>query len=181
MRRKTEGFHTWSTEEIKAFEAHWPIGTRQRLAFAILLYTGLRRGDATKLGSQHIRNDVISMMTEKTNTPIDIPVFPELKKIIEASPVGKSSLIACMNGKPMNKCSFGNWFKDACKAAGVPGSAHGLRKAGATHAAECGATEKQLEAFFGWTGGKMAALYTQRANRARLAQSFMQTVLKNET
>jgi integrase len=43
---RTEGFHPWSEEEIECFEARWPIGTRERLALAILLYTGLRRGDA---------------------------------------------------------------------------------------------------------------------------------------
>jgi integrase len=40
----------------------------------------------------------------------------------------------------MVKESFGAWFREACKSAGVPGSAHGLRKAGATRAAENGAT-----------------------------------------
>ena len=44
----------------------------------------------------------------------------------------------------MAKESFGNWFREACKAAGVPGSAHGLRKAGATLAAENGATTTEL-------------------------------------
>ena len=59
MTRKTDGFHTWTEEEIAAFEAHWPIGTRERLALAILLYTGLRRGDAARLGRQHVRGGVL--------------------------------------------------------------------------------------------------------------------------
>jgi integrase len=57
---RTEGFHAWTEEEISIFESKWPIGTRQRLAFAILLYTGFRRGDAAILGRQHIRVDSIS-------------------------------------------------------------------------------------------------------------------------
>ena len=32
-------FHTWTDEEISAFEGHWPIGTRERTAFALFLYT----------------------------------------------------------------------------------------------------------------------------------------------
>jgi integrase len=74
--------------------------------------------------------------------------------------------------------TFGTWFKDACKAAGVPGSAHGLRKAGATRAAENGATERELNAIFGWTGSKMASHYTQTADRAKLAMGKMG---RNET
>jgi len=61
-----DGFHAWSEDELAAFEAHWPIGTRARLAFDILLYTGLRRGDAVILGRQHVRNGVAMLRTEKT-------------------------------------------------------------------------------------------------------------------
>jgi integrase len=75
----------------------------------------------------------------------------------------------------MTKESFGNWFRDACKAAGVPGSAHGLRKAGATRAANNGATVAQLEAIFGWSGGGMASLYTRQADRTRLAKEAMES------
>jgi hypothetical protein len=44
-----------------------------------------------------------------------------------------------------------------------------MRKAAATRAAENGATERELEAIFGWSGGRMATLYTKSANRGRLA------------
>ena len=50
-----------------------------------------------------------------------------------------------------------------------PESAHGVRKAAATRAAENGATERELEAIFGWSGGRMATLYAKSANRTRLA------------
>jgi hypothetical protein len=64
--------------------------------------------------------------------------------------------------------------------AGVNKSAHGLRKIGATRAANNGATVAQLNAIFGWTGSKMASLYTQNADRKRLAQDAI-TKLVNET
>ena len=50
VKRPPGGFHAWTEAEIDQFEAKWPIGTRERLAFTILLYTGLRRGDAAALG-----------------------------------------------------------------------------------------------------------------------------------
>jgi hypothetical protein len=40
----------------------------------------------------------------------------------------------------MTKESFGNAFSEACRAAGIQKSAHGLRKIGATRAANNGAT-----------------------------------------
>src|SRR5215831_9778804 len=53
---KSDGFHTWTNDEIAQFEAHHPIGTKPRLALALLLYTIQRRGDVVRMGRQHIRD-----------------------------------------------------------------------------------------------------------------------------
>jgi hypothetical protein len=37
-------YHTWTDAEIDQYERRWPLGTRERLAFALLLYTGQRGG-----------------------------------------------------------------------------------------------------------------------------------------
>ena len=69
---------------------------------------------------------------------------------------------------------FGNKFRAWCEAAGLPQcSAHGLRKAGATFAAENGATEHQLMAIYGWKSAKMAAIYTRKVRQKKLAGSAM--------
>lgn len=166
---KTEGFPVWTDDEIAKFEKRWPLGTRERVMFDVFLYTGLRRGDAAKLGRQHIRNGVIEITTEKTNTRVSIPVLPELAATLEAGPVGDLAIIATRDGSPMRKESLGNMFADACREAGISKSAHGLRKAAATVAANNGATVAQLEAIFGWEGGRMASLYTRSADRQSLA------------
>lgn len=85
-----------------------------------------------------------------------------LAETLAVGPCGDLALIANKNGQPFAKEAFGNAFKDACRAAGVPGSAHGLRKIAATRAANAGATVAQLEAIFGWSGGRMASLYNAR-------------------
>lgn len=169
-RSSTDGHHTWTEEECARFEAKWPLGTRERVAFDVLLYTGLRRGDAVKLGRPHVRDGVASIRTEKTGEMVTIPILPPLAASIAAGPIGDLTFIAGKRGRPVTKESFGTWFREACNAAGVPGSAHGLRKAGATRAAENGATVAMLEALFGWRGGGMASLYTRKADRTRLAK-----------
>lgn len=167
---RTGGFRVWTEAEIDAFEARWPIGTRERLAMAILLYTGLRRGDASRLGRQHARDGMITIRTEKTGQVVTIPMLACLRSVIDASKIGDMAYVVTESGRPMVKEAFGNWFSDACRAAGVPGSAHGLRKAGATRAANNGASDAELEAIFGWRrGSKQAARYTETASRARLA------------
>jgi integrase len=174
-RKKGDGFIPWTEEHVAAYEAKWPIGTRQRAWLDILLYTGLRRGDAVRLGKQHVRNNVASIKTEKSGFAVEVtlPILPVLATTLEAGPCGDLAYIVGKSGKPMTKESFGNEFKAACRAAGIPGSAHGVRKIAATRAANSGATVAQLEAIFGWQGGTMASLYTRAADRRRLAIEAM--------
>jgi integrase len=168
-----DGFLPWTEEHVAAYEERWPIGTRPRVWFDVLIYTGLRRGDAVLLGRPHVRNGIATMKTEKTGTEVTLPILPALAETLAAGPCGDLTFIAGENGRPLTKESFGNLFRKACRAAGVPGSAHGVRKIAATRAANAGATVAELEAIFGWQGGAMAALYTRAADRRRLAQGAM--------
>jgi integrase len=150
----------------------------------VLFYTGLRRGDAVILGRQHVRDGWITLRTEKSQGEIIvcIPVLPILQRTLDAGPTGELAFICGKRGKPLTKESFGNDFKDACRAAGVNKSAHGCRKIAATRAAENGATVAQLNAIFGWKGTAMASLYTEAAERKRLAADAMRKVQgANET
>ena len=168
-RKRTDGFIPWTEENAASFRERWPSGTRQRVWLEVLLHTGLRRGDAVMLGRQHARAGFIK--TEKSGFTLEVPVIirPELQAILDIGPCGDLAFICGERGEPLTKESFGNMFRDACKAAGVPGSAHGVRKLAATVMADHGASEHELMAVFGWTDPKMASLYTRTANRKRLA------------
>lgn len=99
------------------------------------------------------------------------PILPPLAAAIAAAPTGELAFIATDRGRPFTKESFGMWFGKVCRAAGCPGSAHGLRKAGTRPAAEAGASGVQLNALFGWAdGSRESATSTRTANRARLAR-----------
>jgi integrase len=175
IRKGGDGFKVWSEQDMAAFEARWPLGTRQRVWLDVLAYTGLRRGDVVRLGRQHVRNGVATLKTEKSGYSVEValPILPVLQTTLDAGPCGDLTFVAGANARPLTKESFGNEFKAACKLAGVPGSAHGVRKIAATRAADNGATEAQLMAIFGWTDPKMAAHYTKTANRKRLAGEAM--------
>jgi integrase len=180
-KRQTEGFRVWSDDERAQFRAFYALGTRERLAFDLLAYTGLRRGDVVNVGRQHCKNNVLTLRTEKTGEIVSIRILPSLAESIAAGPTGDLAFIVGeRSGLPMTKESFGNWFRDACARAGCPGSAHGLRKAFATDLAHNGASEKQMDAVMGWRGGGMAALYTRAASRQRLAADAMSKFEEDE-
>jgi integrase len=85
---KTDGFIAWTEDHVVAYEKRWPVGTRQRVWLTVLLWTGLRRGDAVLVGRQHVRNDEISIENEKTEMKVTVPIAPELDAILKAGPCG---------------------------------------------------------------------------------------------
>src|SRR5262245_2373584 len=88
-----DGWHAWSEVEIAAFEArHW-IGSRARLAFALALYTSQRNSDLIKMGRQHIRDGMISVVQQKTGARLWIPIHSQLKMVLEAAPVNQLTLL----------------------------------------------------------------------------------------
>jgi len=170
----TDGFHTWTVDEVRQFEDRHQVGTKARLALALLLFTGARRGDAVTFGRQHVKDSVLRYVPRKTRykraTASEKPILPELARVIAASPTGDLTFLVTEYGKPFTAAGFGAWFRKRCDEAGLPHcTAHGLRKAGATLAAEAGATDRQLMAMFDWTTASQATVYTAAADRKRLA------------
>ena len=182
----TDGFHTWTPDEVAQFEARHPVGTKPRLALALLLLLGVRRGDVVKLGRPHLRGELIAFVPSKTSyrrKDLSVkPILPELRAIMDATPQGELTFLTTSHGRPFTAAGFGNWFRERCNEAGLPQcSAHGLRKAGATRAADNGATEHQLMALFDWTTPAQAAVYTRKANRARLAADGIKLLATDQT
>jgi integrase len=168
---RTGGHHPWETAECEQFEKRHPIGTRARLAYELLLQAGQSRCDVVRMGRQHIRDGMMTMGRQKTGVPFNVEVMPRLQAAIDAMPASLTFLITAQ-GKPFTAAGFGNYFRDACREAGLPErcTSHGLRKAAATYLAELGFTDHQLMAWFGWTSISQAQVYTKAANRKRMAR-----------
>ncbi len=168
------GFKPWSDEQIAAYRARHPIGTRARLALELLHSTGQRRGDVVRMGRQHVRNGTLSIRQQKTGMLVEIPILPDLKAALDELPADQLTFLMTDFGKPFTAAGFGNWFRERCNEAGLPNgyAAHGLRKAAATHHANMGATAHELLSWFGWTTLKEAERYTRGADRKQLAQGM---------
>lgn len=186
-----EGFHAWTVEEVVAYEDAHPVGSKARLALALLLYTGVRRSDVVKLGRQMERDGVLHFAETKGATSRalsrkgsgqakkrTLPILPALRDAIIAAPSDNMTYLVTEWGRPFTANGFGNRFRKWCDEAGLPQcSAHGLRKAGATIAAENGATPHQLNAIFGWTTLRQAEGYTRHANQERMAGEAMSLLM----
>lgn len=175
-----EGHITWTAADIEKFEAAHPIGSKARLYFALLVYTGVRRSDVVKLGPPHARDGVLHFHETKGSRKRgadpkvrDIPIIPALQEVLDGSRhlFGPFTYLVTERGAPFTVNGFGNKVQDWCADAGLPKglASHGVRKAAAVHAAENGATVNQLMSLFGWVTEKEAVRYTRMANRKKLA------------
>lgn len=192
---RSTGHHTWNIPEIELYIERHPAGTKAHLALMLFLLLGQRISDVAKFGRQHIRlpRHVAPKLHKihagrwldfrqhknRKNAPVDlvIPILPQLEVVMQASKdagtLGTMTFLETAYGKPHTVKGLGNWFADRCKEAGVPGRAHGLRKAGATLAAQNGATPHQLMAIFGWKTLAQAELYTKAVQQQLMAGGAM--------
>jgi integrase len=178
LRYHSDGHHSWTSDEIRKFELAHPVGSMARLAMALMLFTGCRRADVVRLGPQHIQDGQLRYRQAKNEyrspVDIDIPVHPELARIIRHTPCLHLTYLANDFGKPFTAAGFGNKFRALCNAAGLPHcSAHGLRKATATRLAEAGASSQEIMAITGHRSLNEVERYTHAASKPLLATSGM--------
>jgi integrase len=190
--KKSEGHHTWNENEIEQFEATHPIGSKARLALALGIFTLQRRGDVIEMGRQHIgRGDVIrvgphvidkwlrSMTQNKTRARYDLPIFPQLTEILDATPSGHLTFLVTKRDRPYSGNDFSEQFRVWCDDAGLPKRCtfHGLRKFGCVLFAERGCGAPEIASWSGHMTLKEVERYIRAANQKRLARSAMVKVL----
>jgi integrase len=183
-RLSAHGFRNWTEDEIARFEARHPIGTKERLALAIPLYTALRREDVVRLGWEHVEDGIIHICprkTEKTTGVIlHIPIHPELAKLLEMIPRSQPTFLRTTWRRQFTPPNLTVWFAKVCKAAGLPKgwSIHGLRKACCRRLAESGCTVHEIMSVSGHTTLKEVERYTKAAMLAPSAKTAMGNVVR---
>jgi integrase len=177
IRSHSDGYHSWTDDEITQFQARHPVGSRARLALSLLLYTGQRRSDVVRMGRQHIRDGFLHIRQLKTGAELSIPVHSILAEIISQTPINHLTFLMTQFGQPFTAAGFGNWFREQCNDAGLKHcSAHGLRKAAARRLAEAGCTAHEIAAITGHASLREVARYTKAADQKRLAAAAMKKV-----
>lgn len=169
--------HTWTDDELEAYEKRWPLGTRERLAYAVLLYTGQRVGDASRINRAEIKNNAIKIAQEKTADDEDdlqwIEMHPALVRAIQAGPSKGLTLIGDKDGRPIKGRAVSDIIRLAADEAGLPRKcvAHGLRKAACRRLAEAGCTAHEIAAISGHKSLTEIQRYCDRANRGKMSKS----------
>lgn len=167
--------HTWTDAELKQFETKWRLGTRQRLAYALLLYTGQRVGDVARMTRGDIADGLIHVVQEKTGAELWVPIHQELQRVMKASPAKGLTLLGDVNGRPLKRPALSALMRAAIKGAGLPSRcvSHGLRKAAMRRLAEADGTANQIASISGHKTLKEVERYTKAADQKKLARAAM--------
>jgi integrase len=172
------GFHSWTEDEITSYRERWPLGTRERLAMELLLWTDQRRCDVVKMGKAQIRDGRIPVHQEKTGKLLWLPLATQLLEAIVAmapKEISPFCFLMTKRGGPFTKESFGNFFRDACNSAGLPHcSAHGLRKATLRRMAELEMANTSMKSVSGQERDETLAIYLRAANQTKLADAAIE-------
>jgi len=121
-----------------------------------------------------VRNGAIEVRQHKTGTPLTIPIHPDLRAMLDATPSSHLPFLTTASGKPLTSAaSFGNWFGDCCREAGLPKgtAAHGFRKAACRRLAEAGCSASEIMAVSGHKSLSEVQRYCAAADQARLARA----------
>ena len=177
----SDGFHTWTEEEIAAFEDRHPIGSKARLAMTLMLCTGQRRSDAVRMGWQHVKDGLITVRQHKTQATLAIPLHPDLRAVLDQTPRANLTFLLTEYSKRFTTNGFGNWLLARCDEAGLPAcSSLGPRKACARRLAEAGCSNQEIKAITGHETEAEVTQYTKAADQKTLPQHAMGKLIELE-
>jgi integrase len=133
------------------------------------------------MGRQHIKDGVLTLKQQKTGITLAIPVHPDLKAILDATPGGHLTFLITKSGKAYAGNDFSEQFRVWCNEAGLPKECifHGLRKAALTRLADAGCSVHGIAAISGHATLREIERYTKAADRGRLAREAMAQLVEN--
>jgi len=128
----------------------WPTNVQKRflegaspelkLAFALLLYTGQRRGDVYRMKWSHFDGKFIVVEAqEKTGEHVPIRVHRDLAAVLMRTERRGDAILTTKSGKPFDKTALTKAIKKRLREIdGESFTLHGLRKAAGVRLAEAG-------------------------------------------
>jgi len=172
--------HTWNESEIAIFEKRWPLGTRERLTFSLLLYTGQRGSDVHRMTWADIVGDAIRVAQQKTAAKLTIPIHDTLQQSLKRANRDYPTILVTNYGQQFSVKGFGQMISAAIQEAELPKrcKAHGLRKAAARRLAEAGCSTSEIAAITGHKTLAEVERYTRAADQERLARQAIQKQLE---
>jgi integrase len=170
-RPKSGAIRSWTDAETAAFESYWPLGSKERTAYSLMLYVGAARADVHRMTWRQIDEATSGVIYTRSKTGVDVEthLHPDLRRALGHAARDHVTIINTAFGRPFTAAGFSQFMRHAIKAAGLPIDCkpHGLRKTLGRRMADDGCTAHQIMAVLGHTTLAEAERYTRDADRRR--------------
>lgn len=168
-RGKSKEIRAWTDAEMKAFEDRWAFGTKQRVAYELMLNVGTARVDTHLTTWLQADAEEFEYTRRKTGVPVLVEKAQSLRVALAALPRKHVCILTTEWGKPFTVDGYSGWMRDAMTEAGLPLDCrpHGLRKTFGRLLADAGATAHEIMAALGHLTLAEAERYTREADRRR--------------
>jgi integrase len=146
-----------------------------RLAATLALYTGQRPGDVCAMTWNAAQGGKVRVKQQKTGTPLEIEMHPELAKALASAPRSDRHLFILSNrrGDPLTAGTFLKWCWEFSKAYGLKLGPHGLRKNATNELFDAGCTSAEIAAVTGHKSLAMLEHYGKGRSQPKLAATGM--------
>lgn len=145
-------------------------------ALKLISMTGLRLGDVIRLDWEHVGDKVIVLTTKKRGGRAAIPIFPELRALLDSlkngQPHRSGTVLRNSRDKGWTESGLGSVFQKA-KPAGFDRTMHDLRGTYVTWLAVKGFTDEEIARVIGWTAKRVAQVRARYVDEARVVISMV--------
>jgi integrase len=138
----------WTPEDEEQFLRLAP--KHLHLAFLLAIWTGQRQGDLLRLPWSRYDGVFIRLRQSKRGKRLPIPVSPQLKAALDATPKRSPIILTTIKGKPWTSDGFRTSWGKACAMAGIEGlTFNDLRGSAVTRLAIMGCNQIQIAQYTG--------------------------------
>ena len=151
------------------------MGSKPRLALALLLYTAQRRSDVVRIGRQHIRTAVLKVKQQKTGVTLAIPVHPALAGGARCHAERAFDVHGHHDREAIWRQRVQREFRNGATRPDYQNAARhmGCARRHAADSPEAGCSANEIMGISGHTTMKEIVRYTIAADQARLARNAM--------
>lgn len=140
----------WLPEHLASFRA--VASPEMAAALAVALWTGQRQGDVLKLAWTSYKDGKLTFRQGKRKRKVDMPVYSELRTVLDALPRRAATILTTPSGKPWGKVHFQHHWRKATLEAGLDGlHFHDIRGTTCTTLADAKCTPSEIASMLGWT------------------------------
>jgi len=148
----------------------------QELARVILLsaYSGLARTDLCKLTWSKVSENAIQFSRSKTGELATVPIFREIRAVLESTPKICPHVLTNTRGKPWTPDGLGTAFDRAKRKAGIVDLRfHDLRGTAVTFLYAQGLNDSEVADIVGWSEKSVSAIKKRYVSREAVASALI--------